>query len=186
MEFVAAAVNVGTDGNDVGTFWDTEGMPDVEYRKTAWEAGDWNASWYCIQCWGEYWHCTKEEVMYYLGFTKRQCDKELFMNTRAFNAFRYILRKPPTITDTRFAKERQFRQIRCCGCREVKCGNEAGAFVDRCLPAGERKQAWENGLWDASWYCIDCYMQYYKLSREEVCDLLGFTERARKKCRGKG
>ena len=113
------------------------------------------------------------------------------MSTRAVNAFRAAAnphngRNPPTITDTRFAKERQFRQTRCCGCREVKCGNEAGAFVDRCLPAGERKQAWENGLWDATWYCIDCYMQYYKLSREEVCDLLGFTERARKKCRGKG
>ena len=27
-------------------------------------------------------------------------------------------------------------------------------------PAGKRKEAWVRGLWDATWYCIDCYMRY--------------------------
>ena len=113
--------------------------------------------------------------MYYLGFSKRQSDKEHFMSTRAVSAFRaaanpHNARNPPTITDTRFAKESQFRQIRCCGCREVNCGNGAGAFCHRqnMPPAGKRKEAWEGGLWDATWYCTDCYMKYYKQSREEV------------------
>ena len=45
-----------------------------------------------------------------------------------------------------------------------------------CLGQGDRKAAWEYGDWDASWYCIECYMRYYKLDDyAAVGDMLGFT-----------
>ena len=52
----------------------------------------------------------------------------------------------------------------CCGrCGHLKGGNEAGALCrGRNLPpVGERQAAWERGDWDASCYCIDCFMRYY-------------------------
>ena len=68
-------------------------------------------------------------------------------------------RKPANIIDTRFGKKRDKRQTSCDQCGEWKSGNEAGAFVHRQdMPlAGERKVAWEEGNWDAAWYCIECY-----------------------------
>ena len=55
--------------NGVGTFWHTRGMPNAEFRKAAWERGDWDASWYCIECCAKYWECSKKEVMESLGFS---------------------------------------------------------------------------------------------------------------------
>ena len=98
-------------------------------------------------------------------------------------------RKPASIADTRFEKKRELRKARCDQCNELKGGNEAGAFCHRqnMPPAGERKAAWECGDWDASWYCTECYMQYYNCSYGAVCDMLGFTERdAKKACYAKG
>ena len=94
-------------------------------------------------------------------------------------------KKPARIDDTRFAKERELRHTRCDECKQMKGGNEAGAFCYReNMPAaGEREAAWVRGEWDASWYCTQCYMLYWKCSYEEVRDRLNFSERAGKKAR---
>ena len=178
-------------GNEVGRFWHIgDGMPAAEMRRTAWERGEWDASWSCIDCFAEYWKCEKEAVMQFLGFRKQQSGKDPWMSARASSSSTGPenppkASKPAIITDSRFGKQRELRKIICDGCYQEKVGNEAGAFWDReAMPvAGARKAAWERGAWDASWYCTDCYMLYYNCSHEAVYQRLGFTERAGKKAR---
>ena len=94
-------------------------------------------------------------------------------------------KKPPKVEDRRFHKFRQFRKVRCDGCKKWKCGNEAGTFCNRVnMPvAGAREEAWKCGVWDATWYCVGCFMEESQKSYEEVCHELGFTQRANKKAR---
>ena len=102
-------------GNAVGAFRHTGDMPAVEFRREAWERGDWDASWYCIQCYAEHWNCTEKEVMVNLGFSKRQDQKNQYSksahaagaSTRPPNPSNP--RKPAHITDTRFAQQRDKR-----------------------------------------------------------------------------
>ena len=67
----------------------------------------------------------------------------------------------------------------------MKCGNEAGTFCNRVnMPvAGAREKAWKCGVWDATWYCVGCFMKESQQSHEQVCHELGFTQRANKKAR---
>ena len=161
-------------------------MPAAKFRRARWERGEWDASWYCTECYAEYWDCSVEKVMEYLGFSKRQSRKDQFMSARAVSASTGPAnppkaKKPASIADTRFKKKRELRQTRCDHCNELKGGNEAGAFCHRQnMPrAGERKAAWKCGDWDASWYCTECYMRY-KCDYGSVCDKLKFTERVAK------
>jgi hypothetical protein len=88
-------------------------------------------------------------------------------------------RKPATIEDTRFEKRRGLRETRCGECGDLFRGNEAGAFCHRenMPPVEERAAAWKRGDWDATWYCIGCYMRYYDCSYKTIAEWLGFTER---------
>jgi hypothetical protein len=128
--------------------------------------------------------------MEWLGFSKRQAKKDEYMTTRATSASTGPgnppkRRKPASIEDKRFQKERTQRTTCCDECRKFKSGNVAGAFNHRKnMPqAGERKAAWERGDWNATWYCTGCYMQYYNLSYADVSIMLGFHDRATKKAR---
>ena len=170
-------------------------MPAAKFRRAAWERGEWDASWYCTECYAEYWDCSVQEVMEYLGFTQRQSQKDKLMSTRAASASAGPAhppkpRKPASITDGRFESKRALRKTRCDQCNELKVGNEAGAFCYRqdMPPTDEREAAWERGDWDATWYCTECYMRYYDLEDyAAVRNTLGFTARATKKARyGKG
>ena len=166
-------------------------MPPPAFRRAAWEQGEWDASWYCIGCWAEYWKCEEQVVMEYLGFTRRQSQKNKFMSARAASAPARPAhppkpRKPASITDTRFEAKRGQREARCDQCNELKRGNEAGAFchTQDMPPTDERKAACERGEWDATWYCTECYMRYYHLKDYEAARaMLGFAERAEKKAR---
>ena len=165
-------------------------MPAAESRREAWERGDWDASWYCIECWAEYWRCSQQIVMEHLGFSKRQSRKDQFRRPRAVSASTgpanpSKARKPASIADTRFQKQRELRQIRCDHCEQLKGGNAAGAFFHRknAPCAEEREAAWERGDWDATWYCTECYMLCYDRSYEDVCNILGFARRETKKAR---
>jgi len=89
-------------------------------------------------------------------------------------------RIPNQISDTRFDKERRHRGIRCDGCRELKQGNAVGTFAAlsrRWLAPACRREAWERGEWNASWYCVECYADYWECELEEVKDYLGFSRR---------
>jgi hypothetical protein len=128
--------------------------------------------------------------MEYLGFSKRQSQKDQFMRAHAASASTDPAnaprpRKPTTIEDTRFLRERGLRETRCGECGDLFRGNEAGAYWHRKkMPrAGEREAAWERGDWDATWYCIECYMEYYDCPHKAILDWLGFTGRAAKKAR---
>ena len=88
-------------GNAVGAFYDTERMPSPEFRRPAWERGEWDASWYCIGCFADFWHCSQERVMERLGFTTRQAQKNKFMAACAATP-----RRPAFIYDTRFDNKR--------------------------------------------------------------------------------
>ena len=128
--------------------------------------------------------------MQLLGFTKQQSGKDPCTSARAYSfstgpANPPKASKPAIIEDSRFGKDRELRRIICDWCYELKVGNEAGAFWDReAMPvAGARQAAWERGAWDASWYCIDCYVLYYNCSYEAVYHKLGFSKRAQKKAR---
>ena len=128
--------------------------------------------------------------MEHLGFSKRQARKDQFRRARAVSASTgpanpRKARQPTSITDTRFEKQRELRQIRCDHCEQLKGGNAAGAFFHRknAPCAEERQAAWERGDWDATWYCTECYMMYYNCSYAAVCGMLGFTSRAAKKAR---
>ena len=93
--------------------------------------------------------------------------------------------EPASIADRRFEPKRTLRTARCDQCNEWKRGNEAGTFCYRqnMPPTEKREAAWERGDWDVTWYCTECYMQYYNCSYAEVCEMLGFTGRAGKKAR---
>ena len=92
-------------------------------------------------------------------------------------------RTPLQVDDTRFATARLERDIRCDGCGKWCQGNEAGCFEDtRRMPVAEqRKDAWEQGVWTALWYCVQCYMDYYQCSEAVIFEWCGFSERRRKK-----
>ena len=63
--------------------------------------------------------------------------------------------------DSRFDKRRALRAVCCDGCENWYQGNAVGAFWHTSdMPAPLfRREAWELGEWDASWYCIDCYAE---------------------------
>ena len=86
---------------------------------------------------------------------------------------------PRHICDSRFEKRRLMRAVCCDCCERWYRGNAVGAFWQRSdMPAPEfRREAWEAGEWDASWYCIDCYAESLACSETEVRELLGFTAR---------
>ena len=86
--------------------------------------------------------------------------------------------KPARIRDGRFAKERKRRNIQCDGCEEWKVGNNVGGFLnDDMVPPHQRDEAWSHG-WDARWYCIGCWGQYWNVSSpDEVLERLGYADR---------
>ena len=48
-------------------------------------------------------------------------------------------------------------------------------------PAADREAAWLRGDWDATWSCVDCFMEYYNCSRADVHEILVFAERSDRK-----
>jgi hypothetical protein len=47
-------------------------LPPSHHRQTLWGDGEWDATWYCLACWAEYWGLQSiEEVKDKLGWTKR-------------------------------------------------------------------------------------------------------------------
>ena len=70
-------------GNDAGAFYYRENMPPAGVRRAAWESGDWDASWYCTQCYMLFWNCSYWEVFDRLNFTERAEKKARFVRVRA-------------------------------------------------------------------------------------------------------
>ena len=70
-------------GNAAGAFCHRENMPAAGERKAAWERGDWDATWYCTECYMVYYDCSYEEICAMLGFTGRAAKKARYANEKA-------------------------------------------------------------------------------------------------------
>ena len=55
-------------------------MPLVAEREAAWERGDWDATWYCTECYMRYYNFSYEAVIDMLGFTERAAKKARYVN----------------------------------------------------------------------------------------------------------
>ena len=62
-------------GNQAGAFYHRQNMPPAGERQAAWERGDWDASWYCTECYMRYYNYSYEAVCEKLGFTGRAGKK---------------------------------------------------------------------------------------------------------------
>ena len=84
-------------------------------RADAWARGDWDASWYYIECYAEYWEGSEKEVMDYVVLTNWQSEKDQFLSARSGAAGASTgpakPRKPAYVTDNRFAKRLQSRKV---------------------------------------------------------------------------
>ena len=137
-------------GNGVGAFWHASYAPAAEFRREAWERGEWDASWYCIDCYAEHWACSEAQAREYFGFTARQARKNQYMQRPSpQNAPASPVRGkvPADMSDSRFHKTRELRQVRCDSCRHGVLGNAAGAYHQRhCMPpAADRESEWPRG-----------------------------------------
>ena len=58
-------------------------MPPAGEREAAWERGDWDASWYCIECYRRYYKFSYAAVREMLGFTERAEKKARYAKGKA-------------------------------------------------------------------------------------------------------
>ena len=69
-------------GNEAGAFWHRHNMPPWVEREAAWECGDWDATWYCTECYMVYCNCSYGAVCDMLGFSARSAKKARRRMTR--------------------------------------------------------------------------------------------------------
>ena len=67
-------------GNASGAFYHRNTMPLVAEREAAWERGDWDATWYCTECYMRCHNFSYEAVIDMLGFTERAAKKARYVN----------------------------------------------------------------------------------------------------------
>ena len=70
-------------GNKAGAFWHRQNMPPAGERKAAWARGDWDATWYCTECYMLYYNCSYEAVCDMLGFSGRAGKKARYAKGKA-------------------------------------------------------------------------------------------------------
>ena len=70
-------------GNEAGAFYHRENMPPAGERQAAWERGDWDASWYCTECYMLFYDCSYGAVCDILGFSGRAGKKARYAKGKA-------------------------------------------------------------------------------------------------------
>ena len=66
-------------GNDAGSFWQWRNMLPTGERRVAWERGDFDARWYCIECYRRFWGLRNhEDVYHWLNWSSRARKKACF------------------------------------------------------------------------------------------------------------
>ena len=108
-----------------------------------------------------------------------------------------VHRQPAQVWDNRFAYQRTKRWVYCDRCGKV-CNHEyKGDFFLAAqkhyhdyyklskekhmfalpMPACVRYKLWDEGRFDARWYCIACYSHQWHMDPKDVAEIFGFTTR---------
>ena len=158
-------------GENVGNWFCRTSKPTtVAAAEEAYRQGHWDATWWCLQCYAEEWAMTTSDVEAYFGFTARTEQR------RAWWA-KSQLRKPSIVNDGRFKKVRKERFFNCDSCYKRYNNTEHGAFIhgtDQIL-AADRHKKWEDGEWDATWYCLQCLKNTHKMTDQDIKTLMENT-----------
>ena len=106
-------------------------------------------------------------------------------------------------TDGRFGQVRAEQRVRCDRCRwwfdrhgegdfpfangplswDFRHHQRRGEPVDRLPDPRERERLWNEGAWNASWWCLGCFGEAWGLDRQQVQDRLRWTDRNVKRFR---
>ena len=70
-------------GDAAGRFLCREGMPDAGRRWLAWWLGNWNATWYCVECYARVRCTTPDAIRRDFGFTERAERKRSYLARNA-------------------------------------------------------------------------------------------------------
>ena len=70
-------------GDAAGRFLCREGMPDAGRRWLAWWLGNWNATWYCVECYARVRCTTPHAIRRDFGFTERAERKRSYLARNA-------------------------------------------------------------------------------------------------------
>ena len=158
-------------GENVGNWFCRKCKPTtVAEAEEAYRQGHWDATWWCLQCFADEWEISTSEVEAYFGFTARTEQR------RAWWA-KSQQRRPTIVKDGRFKVVRKERFFYCDSCHEHCKKTEDGAFIhgtERIL-AADRYTKWNDGRWDATWYCRRCLKDTHKMTDQEIETLMDST-----------
>ena len=70
-------------GNAAGAFYHRKNAPCADDREEAWKRGEWDATWYCTECYMLYYNCSYGAVCDMLGFTGRAGKKARYAKGKA-------------------------------------------------------------------------------------------------------
>ena len=93
-------------------------------------------------------------------------------------------RVPALITDNRCCRKRGLREIHCDNCPTICKGSIQGNFKEfQNLPkVFERELAWQEMRWDATFYCLGCWMKLLIFkNHEQLFDYFGWTMRIKRR-----
>ena len=140
-------------GGSVGAFRASgakETLPKVEHRFRLWEHGGWDASWYCVKCWGDWWDIPKDQVKARLGWTARKEER-----TRVARITTCKHKRLPREVQGRFGDP---FWVRCDNCVHTFEDKNVGASLQnpKTDDITEQLRLWQDARWDATWYCNEC------------------------------
>ena len=145
-----------------------------------WEAGEIDASWFCVDCWVE-------------DFRERNPRIKITIDEARVHLGLPPARRPADLPDDRFNYEKRGRWCRCDVCnrfcpakaRDHQPGsfvyganNEvAGPGTNRavCFPhASIRSEKWTTGQWDATYACRTCLPRFWRRTQQDIDEWLAF------------
>jgi hypothetical protein len=158
-------------GENVGNWRFRKYKPTtVAEAEEAYRQGHWDATWWCLQCFADEWGISTSEVEAYFGFTARTEQRRAWLAKSK-------QRRPTIVRDGRFNRVRKERFFYCDSCHE-RCGKtEHGAFIHGTehILAADRHKEWNDGRWDATWYCQRCLKDTHKMTDREIETLMNST-----------
>ena len=69
------------------------------------------------------------------------------------------------------------------GSRDFRRPRQPGELVDHIPVSAERERLWIEGVWDASWWCLECFGAEWRLQPAQVLERLRWADRNAKRAR---